>query len=161
MTTRFRGFRVRITHTGGARAAKKAMGRFTKEGLRVAAEHWRDNMLERHFTAEGGRSYNYKAREKRYRARKKRLKGHSKPLVYTGETKRKAMAGVKISSTSKQGRAVFRSLPRHFYATRSDTIDLPFELTRINRRELRELGIVVRDEILKQVEENPETEVVQ
>lgn len=86
-----------IRETGPTpRIAKRQQARITREVLKETATFHQRKHIPKHFTVAGGREYNYTPRKgegktgkefwKSYTGQKKKTKGHTRPLVYSGES---------------------------------------------------------------------------
>lgn len=63
-----------------------------RKAFEAAAAAFVDQVIPRHFTAEGAAEYGYEARDAGYTRRKVRAFGHQRPNEFTGETRRRAEA---------------------------------------------------------------------
>lgn len=91
-----------ITHTGMPLQAKGIARKLMNDILRGAwfliGVHWHKKMRPKHFTHRGAREYGYKPRGGQpgsgrkftgsYTSRKLRLKGHTRPLEFTGQSRK-------------------------------------------------------------------------
>lgn len=82
---------------------KREINNVLKEAWRLMLLYWHKRFIPQHFREIAKSLYDYKPRSKRYEARKKRLKGHTKPLVFTGETETLSRT-VTVRSTFRGGR---------------------------------------------------------
>ena len=89
---------------------KRLQGQFIKQGMSEAGKLWHVDIRPKHFTNRGATEYGYRPRQgergsggkfnSSYTARKLRKFGHTRPLEYTGETKRMSRI-VRVVNTSK------------------------------------------------------------
>lgn len=87
---------VDVKLTGIEKLGIREMNDVIRESLRDLGEYWHENMLPKHFTKAGAREYNYTPRQGEpgsgrkfagsYTKHKLNAKGHTRPLVYSGET---------------------------------------------------------------------------
>ena len=163
-----------IQYTRSPRATAQAMTRAVKAANKAAVEHWWEEFMPLHFTKKAARRYGYKPRAGQneppvlttgiagqpartrpnpsYFWRKRREVGHTIPLVYSGESMRKARRTIRVTGTAKKATGVMK-LPRYFYAYRKD-VDQPdkaSELTRVILREVQKLGQVHRKSVTDQL----------
>jgi len=138
----------------------KHMRRILKECWAELMVYWHTHMLPKHFTARGAREYGYTPRQgergaqgskgfrRSYTGRKLRVKGHTRPLVYSGNTELLTRQRT-VTSTSKGGR-IRLSVPAYIkYKLRHSKINMAEELTKVSRGEEQELARVF-ERILQQ-----------
>lgn len=67
-------------------------------------KHFFEHNLPRRFTVQGGRTLGYRRRSPVYEKRKSRLLGHALPLVFSGETRQRALSSLtRIVARAKKG----------------------------------------------------------
>jgi hypothetical protein len=124
-----------------------------KAGYVWTLTHWHREMRPKHFTHAGATEYRYAPRrgergggrrfEGSYTQRKLKKYGHTRPLEFTGESKR-ASADLKIKATSKGGRCIL-STPRLNYRHPDSQVRAREEMTRVSDREVAVLARVFED----------------
>lgn len=80
-----------------------------------------------------------KAFRNSYTGRKLRMFGHTRPLEFSGETRRKVRAA-SITSTAKSGKAAYRGASKFNFRHPKSKIRMSEEFTRITQREAELLG---------------------
>lgn len=96
--------------TGFAGMKKSQLNRLHKETWLALGKFWRRRYLAGHFTHAGARKYRYALRKGQtshggrptpgsYTWTKLKRQGHTLPLVFYGDSKRKALAEEKVSAT--------------------------------------------------------------
>lgn len=117
----------------------KRMGR---QAMTVAwhatAGHWHRNMLLGHFENTAYQRYGARRRTSKYNRAKLREHGHTKPLVFSGLTRRLAMVR-DIRSTSNWGKAILHTNALNFRPEGWPNT-MREELDRTTVRERRRLG---------------------
>jgi hypothetical protein len=125
---------------------KRVWNNVQKHAFEQAARLWRDEHLPKHFTTRGAKLYGYEPRSgegksgkafwRSYSGRKKKYLGHMRPLVFSGESRRRAL-GSRTKATSKYG-AVPINAPALSYKNPHSDIDMRSEVTRITEAEVRQ-----------------------
>lgn len=124
---------VIIDSTGGPKALKRELRPATAATMGEIGEDWHDNKLQKHFLDTSTREYRYKRRGQKYRMRKAkgytdkfgvRHAGHSRALVWSGESEKMLTSQAQIRTTQAGGVSVKMFGPFHFYAYRKD-LDQP------------------------------------
>ena len=141
------------------RAAKDA-----GESMRDAGRLWQRRFLPLHFTTAAHRRYDYSPRTKRYEIRKAKTKRHRNPLVFTGESRRRALALTQITLRRSRGEHVGTvriAVPSYFFqhpGTKASGrfIDKPKELTATSRDEEIAVAELARRRVLRSLGEKPE-----
>ncbi len=104
--------------------------RFTEEHAREAQySHRKGELIPR----------GTKAFRQSYTGRKLRKFGHTRPLEFTGETRRRVRAA-SISSTSKGGKAAYVGASKFNFRHPKSKVRMAEEFRRITKREAKELG---------------------
>lgn len=126
---------------------RATMNKLLKEGYRLIGLYWQKHILPKHFTHAGAREYQYTPRKGEagsgrsfrgsYTAKKLKRQGHTKPLVYTGESERSAKTG-RVTSTSKGVRVTIPARALNFKPPRSN-INMRREVTRISEADAEKL----------------------
>jgi hypothetical protein len=151
---------IKIKEDGVApRNMVKAWNQVRREGYRAIAVMWHRDMRPDHFQPSAKQKYSYKPRagepgnpryirlktgqkirddRKHYTARKLRMKGHTRPLVFTGQSE--ALSRIRdIRVTSKGSRVVLHT-PGLNRRNKYSQINMREELTRITEGEARLLA---------------------
>ena len=120
---------------------KRAFNAMKQKCFLAAGIFWHKEFRVKHFTKSGATEYGYTPRKtsgkygfkSSYTGRKLREKGHTKPLVWSGESM--ALTRMRdVRATSKRGRVVIRA-PRFNTQPKNSTIDMRYEMTRVTERE--------------------------
>lgn len=139
--------KISIEWTGYIAQPKRAMNRAKKIAwLAVGEHHFRKN-LRKHFTESGGREYGYAPRTKGYKARKLRQRRHRKPLVWSGETRHRALNLKNIKATSK-GVTLRIDAPTLNRRHPKSQVNMRAEMETISRGEIREIEGILQREIV-------------
>ena len=145
-------FVISVKITGAARAFKKRdINAAKKQSYAALGRHWQKHILPGHFKNSATRKYGYEARsgergslagwQGSYTAKKLRKRGHSKPLVQTGESERRAMTGRVIATSN----SVKVTVPAPALNRMGPTgIPMADEVTRVTPREIELLGAVFK-----------------
>jgi hypothetical protein len=122
-----------------------------------AGRYWDQTFREKHFTSAGATEYGYTPREgergnpsskgfrRSYTGRKLRKFGHTRPLEYTGESRRRTRSP-RIVATAKRGEALVRikmdspGLNRRYSGSR---INMRQEMTTVSTREGEQINTIV------------------
>ncbi len=125
----------------------------------TAGEHWHKAILPKHFTVRGRYEYRYEPRSKKHREKKLRRFGHRRPLVFTGESERKAKR-IRDIRELKSGKAVriFLHVPSYFFkfhkasdpwsaVAHKGQPNKAAELQRISERDSNELAMVIDKQV--------------
>lgn len=86
----------------GAGTTTKLMRVWLEEAYTATLLHWHKEIRPKHFQESAVSEYGYRARGADYIEGKRALKGHTRPLVYSGESQR-ATEQFSIRATSKGG----------------------------------------------------------
>lgn len=138
------------------RALRKASTQARRDAFRAVGEHWHEKFRPVHFTHRGARKYGYKPRQGQrtagepptttssrrrfassYTGRKLRKWGHTRPLVYSGESEALTRF-LDVRATSKGSRVVMRAPTLNLRSSPSAP-NMREELTRITPDERSEL----------------------
>jgi hypothetical protein len=152
------------------RKLRKAHNAAAKEAWPDAGEHWFGEIRPKHFTPEGAREYGYHKRkgenqsgarfDRSYTGRKLKKFGHTNPLEYSGESKRRTEQG-RVSATSRGARVVMNAPALNFKHPKSRIV-MRAELAAISRGDAEDVGRVFDrsyDRGLKQFNETTTTRV--
>ncbi|HET8686697.1 MAG TPA: hypothetical protein VFM18_08535 [Methanosarcina sp.] len=110
--------------------------RLVVASLEEALKYWKDEIQKEHFKDSAVTRYGYQKRSKGYQIKKARKTGQTAPLVYSGDSKRMALASNKIT---KSGNIVTLSIrvPDYIVYVRKSNPDLAKELTTVTDEELK------------------------
>ena len=133
-----------ITEKGSPRQHAKELRRARKIAYAEAAEYWHRRLLPKHFTTGAEERYGYQPRTEGYKYRKARAKGHTRPLVWSGETRRMVMRSASISTTAKGATVKMRG-PKYLYAYHKNRWEphKAEELTFTTKGEIHRMGQLV------------------
>lgn len=136
---------------------KRELNNCHRDAMRWAGTFWHQNFREKHFSNAASREYGYTPRQgeagrphpKGFRASYtgKKLKrfDHTRPLEYTGESRRRTR-NPRIVATAKRGEAKVRVVmnsPGFNRRYAGSPIDMRAELTRVSLREADQINLQV------------------
>lgn len=143
---------IKIRERGNTpRGLKRAFNAASARAWHATALEFHTRYRDRRFTEEHAREAGYahrkgeliprntKAFRQSYTGRKLRIHGHTRPLEFTGETRR-AVRAASISSNSKGGRASYRGASKFNFRHPKSKIRMGEEFRRITRNEALELA---------------------
>lgn len=141
-------FLIKVTERGATpKLTAKQHRHHTRDMLNNAGVKWHRDYRPKHFTKAGAREYGYEPRggEQRsgspfkgsYTAKKLRLFGHTRPLVFTGESEARTRVR-DIRANSKRVRVVMNAPALNFRPT-PQSPDLRDEMTRVSPAEQDEI----------------------
>ncbi len=139
--------KITIAWTGYIALPKRAFARAQKMAWAAVGEHHFNKNLRKHFTLAGAREYGYTERKRSYRARKLREKRHKRPLVWSGETRRRALSMKNIKATSK-GVTLRINAPTLNRKGRNSNVNMREEMETISPGEIREIEGILQREIV-------------
>jgi len=140
--------------------AQREWRRLMKRGLRIMLRWWHKRYLPRHFAAARVVTHRYPGvyapRSPKYQARKRRVKGHSKLLVWSGETERAVLGRPRLGGTGTQAwiEVVFPNRAQKSRGGKWTSAPLgqtKRELTAVSRSEHRELVKRLEGWVVKQI----------
>jgi hypothetical protein len=149
---------VKITEQG---PTPRLMMRQKNQVHRLAAMDlavfWHDNFARKHFTQAGATEYGYAPRKgqpgnphpkgftKSYTGRKLKTQGHTRPLVYSGDSYLRVLASRNnVTATATKGAATAKlrlSAPTLNFRNPRSRIDMRAELTTVSPSEANTLGL--------------------
>jgi len=149
---------VKITERGPTPRLMARQSNIVHRGAATDLAHfWHDNYVRKHFTQAGATEYGYAPRKgmpgnphpkgfkRSYTGRKLRLKGHTRPLVYSGESYLRVIASrnnVTATATKGQAKARLRmNAPALNFRNPRSRIDMRAELTTISAAEGAEMSV--------------------
>lgn len=154
---------IKVKERGNTpRRMKRAYNAASKQTWHAVAMRFHTEYRDKRFTPEHAREAGYalrkgegqprdsKAFRQSYTGRKLRLKGHTRPLEFSGETRR-AVRATSITSTSTGGKAAYRGASKFNFRHPKSRIRMNEEFRRITRTEARELGEFYDRELDKQL----------
>lgn len=133
------------------RGMKRAFNEASKAAWKDTAWEFHGSYRDKRFTAEHAREAGYafrkgellprgtKAFRRSYTGQKLRIHKHTRPLEFSGDTRR-AVRATSISSTNKGGKAAYRGASRFNFRHPKSKIRMNEEFTRITRQEAGELA---------------------
>ncbi|QDV22921.1 hypothetical protein [Aureliella helgolandensis] len=143
---------VQVRERGATpRRMKTAYTAASRKAWHAVALRFHTEYRDKRFTEEHAREAGYvrrkgellprdsKAFRRSYTGRKLLLKGHTRPLEFSGKTRR-AVRAVSISETSKGGKAAYRGANTFNFRHPKSNIRMSDEFRFITPREARELG---------------------
>jgi hypothetical protein len=168
--------RIRATQRGGGVVPRGSIINAGREAIRHAVEVWHRRFRPLHFTEQASRRYGYTPRQgsgqppiiyrngrpvrnNAYIWRKKRLKGHTKPLVWSGDSEasaRSARFGGRLEGGTRFVGSARMDMPTYFFqhpynAKSGKFIDKPKELTTVRDDEMAVLQEAFRREFLREL----------
>lgn len=96
---------ITVSVRGVAAMSRREMNDVLKEAWHLLALRWLNYFLPLHFGDRATQRYGYEKRSWRYNYRKKRIVGHTRPMEFTGQTKRQALRQHNVIASSKQATA--------------------------------------------------------
>jgi hypothetical protein len=142
-----------------AKLPKSKFNACARQAFREIGMYWHRALRPKHFTHRGATEYGYEPRQgergsaggrgfrRTYTGRKLHRYGHTRPLVYTGESERESKTA-RIVATSKRVR-VRMKLPRLNWRHESRTKTMREELTMISAAEEKRLLALFTDRLMK------------
>ena len=96
---------VKIEYKGHIpKMSRRDQNNVIRESYEDLGKHFFDKNLPRRFTVQGSRTLSYQRRSPKHVAAKKRLFGHNLPLVFSGETRARALSSMtRIVAKAKKG----------------------------------------------------------
>lgn len=137
---------VEVIYRGDARAAAKKLRGIVSAAMGKAIQWWHRSILPKHFETGAPQRYGYAARTRSYRRAKLRRMGTTKPLVFTGELRRRVLRSIEVRTLKTKATATGRIQgPRYLYMVKSMWYEhnLGDELTRTTKGEARTLARLV------------------
>ncbi len=164
--------RITRSDTGSIEGSKRALDAATKSALQDTIQYWHDTFLPLHFTEAANDLYGYQPRKgqdepsliysdagravrrgkfgrlvnnPKYYWRKWRMKRTHDPLVFSGQSRQQAEAGIRLSARAINAEGLIRGqgvmdLPRYFYQHAGDSPNKADELTRTTPGEEAQLS---------------------
>lgn len=134
---------TRKTYSGLAPVLlKREIGTLAREAGHFAGVYWHQHFRPLHFLPIAFARYGYAVRSKKYSVRKYRLKGHSDPLVFSGESRRRTEIE-DVRARYRGGVAhvsVVMHAPTLNFRRHPESPDMRGELTTLIPEELAEIG---------------------
>lgn len=130
------------------RLLKRVLNDCHRDAAANMGSFWHERFREKHFTNAASSEYGYHPRQgergrpskkfsSSYTGRKLREKGHTRPLVYTGESERRTRQ-LDVRATAKRGEARVRVVlhaPALNFRYAGSPIDMRDEVTTVSQRE--------------------------
>ena len=127
-----------FSYDGVPELSRNVLQKLVREALILALKEWRASMEAKHFTTSAVSVYNYQKRTKNTQLKKTKVTHQSAPLVFTGESKRMALASNKVTVRGNQA-TLSISVPDYFAVLRRGQPDLAKELTTVTLTEQAQL----------------------
>lgn len=138
---------IRITDRGPTpRNLRKVMTRAKKASWYDTAVFYHTKLRDKRFTEQHARAANYWARSKKYEQRKRAKFGHTRPLEYSGETRR-SVRQARLTSTSRGNRIRYPGARKLNLRNPKSRIRMAEEFRRIPRREAREISLYLNKQL--------------
>jgi hypothetical protein len=126
-----RGNRVGLFGLVSRNVAKRELNAAARDIIRTVGKHWKDKMLPKHFQERAKSEYGYKERSAKYIEQKARgyiirgenpngtkkagygqhMSGHRNPLVYSGDSRRRALGPTNITATATSTKGARVTVP--------------------------------------------------
>lgn len=142
---------IKIRETAAAAGLKKReVNKRLKRTWGSTGKYWHARFSGKHFTQRGAREYGYARRKRRYTARKKKKFGHTRPLVYSGET----MRGTRTRTIRATRHGVRVSLPKTQalnFRPKGGRINMRQEMQTVSSREEKLIGRHIEKTLTRQM----------
>lgn len=136
-----------ITERGPTpRGFRKAFNAASKESWNKTGAYFHEHMRDARFTNRHATAAGYAERKKTYTWRKFQSKGHTRPLEYSGETRR-AVRAANISSTSSGNRVAYPGARKFNFRHPKSDINMAEEFSRVTQAEANELAKVYDNDL--------------
>lgn len=141
---------IRTNYSGTAATMAKSFGAMKRtvqgwlEDAYVATlQHWHETIRPKHFQESATEEYGYRARQADYEATKQRALGHTRPLVYSGESERATeRMQVRVAARS----ATLAMSPGNLaFNPKKGRVNMRKELTETTQAETDELAVVFQN----------------
>lgn len=141
-------WKATITYVGGPKQVAREFRKTAKESLAKVPLLWHAKFLPRHFESNAYARYKLPQRTKAYRRRKIKKLGADLPLVSpdprtSGQLKRMALVGLRVSSTSKGAKGFIKG-PYYLAMNKPNKggrgIDKAQDLTTVTSDEAKEMA---------------------
>lgn len=133
------------------RGMAKRLNAMKRESALTMARFFHTELVDNRFTEGHARRAGYARRSGKYTQRKQRLKGHRRPLEYSGQTRRKVRAKVRLSSTATSRRtsakASYTGARKLSFRPKGGRINMQKEFRTITRDEAEQLAKVYDREL--------------
>ncbi len=116
----------------------------------VALRHWHTEMLPKHFNEGAASRYGYRRRSGAYTESKRQSEGHTRPLVYSGDSQRATEGPMVIRTSSKSGRLSMDGGNLTFSQS-NQRPTMAEELTMVTEAEDKELADILDRDIERQM----------
>lgn len=123
------------------RGMRTAFNASSKASWYEAGVHYHTEMTDRRFTNRHASLAGFEPRKRTYEFRKFKEQGHTRPLEYSGESRRQVKAAA-ISSTSKGARVRYAGARKFNFRHPESSINMAEEFTRVLPSEADELAQV-------------------
>lgn len=160
--------KLKVTVTGPTPGVLKGeLLRIFRVTMLEIGELWHSTMRPKHFTAEGATEYHYKKRTDKYMRAKENKKKHQLPLVWSGESRTRAIAkriyprAKKAGGEYVTGVTVTMNIPTLNLRPKGGKINLREELVRTSAKEFLTIKRFARDrsrELVKELKRYKKTQ---
>lgn len=136
------------------RGRRRAFGNASKLAWATTAEYFHEHLRDRRFTPEHAQAAGYARRKgelqpagsksfrRSYTGRKQKRFGHTNPLQFTGETRRRIASEFNITSTKKGGKIAYRGASKFSFRHPRSRVRMNEEFRRLIPSEIETLADV-------------------
>jgi len=139
---------------------KARLVEYEKRAFTLALQKWHREMLPKHFAPNAKQVYRYERRTAAYEQRKERVKGHRLSLVWSGSSREMAERRIDIRPTKKHTTGKIHVARAFNFSGRGAMPDMKAEVSRILKREQKELLGLVGEEMRRQIGQDASVKVV-
>ena len=134
---------------GGPTVSKKEFNEWLQNSYIVTLLHWHEKMRPKHFQETATAEYGYLDRKATYEDRKREQQGHTRPLVWSGDSER-ATERFQVRATSKSGR-LSMDAGNLTFTPKNKKVPMRDELTVVTAEEERKLADIMDRDIARQM----------
>lgn len=149
--------RHKITYINDPEIQLRRFNRALGKAMRVAGNRALKRYVPARFSAVGSKDLGYKDRSRGYRSRKRARKGHDNPYVYSGEMKRRALAGRKVRTSPKKITITVPITAEDRRNLRSKGYDVKRDMSSVSPRELKSVAAIVAERLPIELTKSKET----
>ena len=139
------------------RRFRKSMTKAKRHGWQESARFFHSDLRDRRFTKQHARTAGYGRRSRGYTNQKKRRFGHTRPLEFSGDLRRRVRLG-RIEATTKVGRAKYPGGQKLNLRNQHSNLNLRLEFTTLTRREATQTAKVFDGEVDRRLKLDKTTE---
>lgn len=138
-----------VIENGSPKQVLEKLPQDLKEQLLEVVNFWHDKYEPGHFQTRAIGKYGYEPRTRKYSDRKEKKYGHRRPLEFSGDSKREAGRGIRLTTRQQRGQTYIQArgtmnVPKYFYY-QPGGVDMPFELTMTTGVEEDQMARVYHD----------------